>query len=66
MTRAEALKSYTLDAAYAAFEEDLRGTPDYATWFQPFVAVEKAKVVRAIREFDTAKMDEHCLFVDDE
>ncbi|MBI3865712.1 MAG: amidohydrolase [Planctomycetia bacterium] len=26
MTRAEALRSYTLDAAYAAFEDDLKGT----------------------------------------
>ena len=26
MTRAEALRSYTLDAAYAAFEEDLKGS----------------------------------------
>jgi len=26
MTRAQALKSYTLDAAYGAFEEDLKGS----------------------------------------
>ena len=26
MTRVEALRSYTIDAAYAAFEEDLKGS----------------------------------------
>ena len=51
MTRAQALRSYTLDAAYGAFEEDIKGSievgklADFAIYNQDLMTVPEDKVL---------------------
>jgi hypothetical protein len=51
MTRAQALRSYTLDAAYGAFEEDIKGsiTPgklaDFTIYNQDLMTVPEADIL---------------------
>jgi predicted amidohydrolase YtcJ len=51
MTREEALKSYTLDAAYGAFEENIKGSievgklADFTVYSQDLMQVEEEKVL---------------------
>ncbi|WP_339755004.1 amidohydrolase [uncultured Winogradskyella sp.] len=51
MTRAQALKSYTLDAAYGAFEEDIKGSitigklADFTIYDQDLMTVDEDKVL---------------------
>lgn len=51
MTRDEALRSYTLDAAYGAFEEDIKGSievgklADFAVFSQDLMQVEDSKIL---------------------
>ena len=51
MTRAQALRSYTLDAAYGAFEEDIKGSievgklADFAIYNQDLMTVSEDKVL---------------------
>ena len=51
MTRAQALKSYTLDAAFGAFEEDIKGSisvgklADFAIYNQDLMTVEENKIL---------------------
>ncbi|MCO4820612.1 MAG: amidohydrolase family protein [Flavobacteriaceae bacterium] len=51
MTRAQALKSYTLDAAYGAFEEDIKGSisvgklADFTIYNQDLMTVDEADIL---------------------
>ena len=51
MTRAQALKSYTLDAAFGAFEEDIKGSieigkyADFTIFDQDFMVVDEDKIL---------------------
>lgn len=51
MTRAQALKSYTLDAAYGAFEEDIKGSikagklADFTIYNQDLMTVDENKIL---------------------
>ena len=51
MTRNEALRSYTLDAAYGAFEEDIKGSievgklADFTVYSQDLMQVEDSKIL---------------------
>ncbi|WP_296314043.1 amidohydrolase [Winogradskyella sp. UBA3174] len=51
MTRAQALKSYTLDAAYGAFEEDIKGSiqvgklADFTIYNQDLMTVEEDEIL---------------------
>lgn len=51
MTREQALKSYTLDAAYGAFEEDLKGSitvgklADFTIYDQDIMTVAEDKIL---------------------
>ena len=51
MTREQALKSYTLDAAYGAFEEDIKGSievgklADFTIYNQDLMTVDENKVL---------------------
>jgi predicted amidohydrolase YtcJ len=52
MTRAQALKSYTLDAAYGAFEEDIKGSisvgklADFTIYNQDLMTVDEADILK--------------------
>ncbi|MEN8886455.1 MAG: amidohydrolase [Winogradskyella sp.] len=52
MTRAQALKSYTLDAAYGAFEEDIKGSitvgklADFTIYDQDLMSVDENKILK--------------------
>lgn len=52
MTRAQALKSYTLDAAYGAFEEKIKGSitagklADFAIYNQDLMTVDEAEILK--------------------
>ncbi len=52
MTRAQALKSYTLDAAYGAFEENIKGSivpgklADFTGFTQDIMAVPEADILK--------------------
>ncbi|APY08873.1 amidohydrolase [Winogradskyella sp. J14-2] len=51
MTRAQALKSYTLDAAYGAFEEDIKGSitagklADFTIFDQDIMTIDESKIL---------------------
>ncbi|WP_111685302.1 amidohydrolase [Winogradskyella tangerina] len=51
MTRTQALRSYTLDAAYGAFEEDIKGSitagklADFTIYDQDLMTVEESKIL---------------------
>ena len=51
MTRAQALKSYTLDAAFGAFEENIKGSisagklADFAIYNQDLMTVDEDKIL---------------------
>ncbi|PTM09307.1 MAG: amidohydrolase, partial [Bacteroidetes bacterium] len=51
MTRAQALRSYTLDAAYGAFEEDIKGSisvgklADFTIYNQDLMTVDEADIL---------------------
>jgi predicted amidohydrolase YtcJ len=51
MTRAQALKSYTIDAAYGAFEEDIKGSiqigklADFTIYNQDLMTVDEDKIL---------------------
>jgi predicted amidohydrolase YtcJ len=51
MTRAQALKSYTLDAAFGAFEEDIKGSisigklADFTIYNQDLMTVEEHEIL---------------------
>jgi predicted amidohydrolase YtcJ len=53
MTREEALRSYTLDAAYGAFEEGLKGSlevgklADFTVWSADIMTVDEAEILKA-------------------
>jgi predicted amidohydrolase YtcJ len=53
MTREEALRSYTLDAAYGAFEEKIKGSievgklADFTVWSDDIMQIDEAKVLEA-------------------
>ena len=53
MTRTQALKSYTLDAAYGAFEEDIKGSivvgklADFTVFNQDIMTVAENKILDA-------------------
>jgi predicted amidohydrolase YtcJ len=52
MTRDEALRSYTLDAAYGAFEEEIKGSlevgkvADFAVWSKDIMSVDESDILK--------------------
>jgi predicted amidohydrolase YtcJ len=64
MTRDEALRSYTLDAAFGAFEEGIKGSlevgkfADFTVWSQDIMSVDEATILKtnAVMTFVNGKL----------
>lgn len=64
MTREEALRTYTIDAAYGAFEEKIKGSiktgklADFTVWSDDIMKIEEAKILetKALMTFVNGKM----------
>ena len=64
MTRDEALRSYTLDAAYGAFEEGIKGSlevgklADFTVWSADIMTIDEAEILKtnAVMTFVNGKL----------